>query len=150
MEEVATEEVVSLIVLETNVDDLNPEIYGYVMARAFAVGALDVFFTPIQMKKQRPGTLLRVLCRPEDAPALRQLLFRETTTLGVRQQAVERYALPRTQRAVETPYGRVRLKVAQLPEGGTKVAPEYDDCRRLARERDVPLREVYRAALVAA
>jgi hypothetical protein len=99
------------------------------------------------MKKQRPATLVRMLCHPDDAPALRRLLFRETTTLGVRQQVVERYALPRTQRTVETPYGSVRLKVAQLPEGGTKAAPEYDDCRRLARQRDVPLREIYQAAL---
>ncbi len=135
-----------MIVLETNVDDMNPEFYGYLMDRLFAAGALDVFYAPIQMKKNRPATLLRALCAPEHAEALRAILFAETTTLGVRAHPVERHCLPRTLEQVETEYGTVRVKVAQLPGGAKKAAPEYEDCRRLAEEKGVPLREVYRAA----
>lgn len=136
----------TLAVLETNVDDLNPETYDYVMARLFGAGALDVFLAPIQMKKNRPGTLLSVLCRPADAPALSGILFSETSTLGVRRHDVLRTCLPRTVRTVETPYGPIRVKVGLWGEQ-EKAAPEYEDCRRAAEAHAVPLREVYRAAL---
>ena len=139
----------TLMSLETNVDDLNPEVYDYVMARLFEAGALDVFLSPIQMKKNRPATLLRVLCQPDDADALMAILFAETSTLGVRQQVVTRHCLARTSHTVETPYGAVRVKVADLGEGRVKAAPEYGDCRRLAEASGVPLREIYRAAEVA-
>jgi hypothetical protein len=135
-----------LAVLETNIDDLNPELYEHVMERLFDAGALDVFLAPIQMKKNRPGTLLRVLCRPDDGEALTAILFEETSTLGVRSHTVDRRALPRRVRRVATPYGEVRVKVAELPDGGTKRAPEYADCRRRAQEHGVPLRAVYHAA----
>ncbi len=135
-----------LAMLETNIDDLNPEIYEYVMGRLFDAGALDVFFAPIQMKKNRPATLLRVLCRPDDVPTMTAILFAETTTLGVREQRVQRHALRRESRTVTTPYGEVRVKVATLGDGAAKAAPEYEDCRRLAAEHGIPLREVYRAA----
>jgi uncharacterized protein (TIGR00299 family) protein len=140
----------TLAMLETNIDDLNPELYDYVMARLFAANALDVFLSPIQMKKNRPATLLRVLCGPADVDALVKILFAETSTLGVRQQMVTRRCLSRSIHTVETPYGPVRVKVARWDEGGVKAAPEYDDCRRLAEERGVSLREVYRAAEQAA
>ena len=140
----------TLTSLETNVDDLNPEIYDYVMARLFDAGALDVFLSPIQMKKNRPATLVRVLCQPADADALMAILFAETSTLGVRQQLVTRHCLARTTHTVETPYGSVRVKVASLGDGQVKAAPEYEDCRRLAKASGVPLREVYRAAEEAA
>jgi uncharacterized protein (TIGR00299 family) protein len=136
----------TLTSLETNVDDLNPEIYDYVMARLFDAGALDVFLSPIQMKKNRPATLVRVLCQPADADALMAILFAETSTLGVRQQLVTRHCLARRAHTVETPYGSVRVKVASLGDGQVKAAPEYEDCRRLAEASGVPLREVYRAA----
>lgn len=136
----------TLSVLETNIDDLNPEIYEYVMGKLFEAGALDVFLAPIQMKKNRPATLLRVLCRPDDVQAMTAILFVETSTLGVREQRVARHALPRTIEHVDTPYGSVHVKVAELPDGTTKRAPEYEDCRRLAEQHGVPLREVYRAA----
>ena len=136
----------TLALLETNVDDLNPEIYEYVMARLFEAGALDVFLSPIQMKKNRPATLLRVLCRPDEAEALNSILFAETSTLGVRQQLVVRHCLARTTHTVETPYGPVRVKLAEWGDNQVKVAPEYDDCRQLAEAKGVPLREVYRAA----
>ncbi len=137
---------VYLSVLETNIDDLNPEIYEYVMGKLFAAGALDVYLSPIQMKKNRPATLLRLLCRPDDVQAMTAILFAETTTLGIREQTVIRHALPRVIEHVGTPYGPVHVKVAELPDGATKRAPEYEDCRRLAEEHGVPLREVYRAA----
>lgn len=140
----------TLAMIETNVDDLNPEIYDYVMARLFDAGALDVFLSPIQMKKNRPATLLRLLCRPDDADALMAILFAETSTLGVRQQLVTRHCLARTTHTVETPHGPVRVKVAKWGDGQIKAAPEYEDCRRLAESSRVPLREVYRAAEVAA
>jgi uncharacterized protein (TIGR00299 family) protein len=136
----------TLAMLETNIDDLNPEIYDYVMARLFDAGALDVFLSPIQMKKNRPATLLRLICRPHDADELMAILFAETSTLGIRQQWVTRRCLAREMHTVETPYGAVRVKVARWDKGQVKAAPEYDDCRRLAGSSGVPLREVYRAA----
>lgn len=136
----------TLALLESNIDDMNPELYDYVTARLFQAGALDVFLSPIQMKKNRPATLLHVLCRPEQASVLTQILFAETTTLGVRQIAATRQCLARSIQSVNTPYGPIRVKVAQLPSGGAKAAPEYDDCRRAAELRGVPLRTVYQAA----
>lgn len=140
-------QVETLTVLETNIDDLNPEIYDYVMARLFDGGALDVFLAPIQMKKNRPATLLRVLCRPEAAQTLTEILFAETSTLGVRQHLVTRHCLARSIETVETPYGPVRVKVAHLNDGRKRAAPEYEDCRRLAQVSGVPLQEIYRAAM---
>jgi hypothetical protein len=136
----------SVVVLETNIDDLNPQIYDHVMARLFMAGALDVFLSPIQMKKNRPGTLLRVICRPGDSGPLTGILLRETSTLGVRQQTMGRMSLPREFRVVTTPYGDVRIKIATLGDGTRRAAPEYDDCRRLAEATGAALREVYRAA----
>ncbi|MDF1512365.1 MAG: nickel pincer cofactor biosynthesis protein LarC, partial [Anaerolineae bacterium] len=135
-----------LTVLETNVDDLNPEFYEHVMDKLFAAGALDVFMAPIQMKKNRPATLFRVLCQPAKIKEMTDILFQETSTLGIRQHNVERHALPRTLHTVDTTYGEVRVKVAQLENDTVKSAPEYDDCRRLAEKHGVPLREVYQAA----
>ncbi len=143
-------DVAQLAVLETNIDDLNPETYDYVMERLFAAGALDVYLSPIQMKKNRPATLLRVLCKPDDVKTMTEILFAETSTLGVREQRVERHALPRSTSHVETPYGSVHVKVAELGEGKVKSAPEYEDCRRLAAAHGVPLQEVYQAAQAAA
>jgi hypothetical protein len=141
-EETVTE---TLVKLETNIDDLNPEIYEHVMARLFQGGALDVFLAPVQMKKNRPGIWLHVLCRPEDAHALEAILFAETSTLGVRREIVGRHALKRSSQHVETVYGLVKVKIAEWGEGQVKASPEYEDCRRLAEAHGVPLRDVYRA-----
>jgi uncharacterized protein (TIGR00299 family) protein len=135
----------TLIMLETNIDDLNPEIYDHVVAQLFQASALDVFLSSVQMKKNRPGTWLHVLSRAGDADALTAILFAETSTLGVRRHIVTRYALSRSIHQVATPYGPVRVKVATWDQG-YKAAPEYDDCRRLAESHRVPLRQVYRAA----
>ena len=140
-------ELETLIMLETNIDDNSAEINGYVMEQLFTSGALDVFFTPIQMKKNRPATLISILSRPEDAERLEALLFRETSTLGVRRRPVERRCLERTSEVVDTPYGPVSVKVARLPDGSSKRAPEFEDCKRAALAHGVPLRKVYLAAL---
>lgn len=136
----------SLVMLEANIDNLNPEFYEYVMNRLFEAGALDVFLSPIQMKKNRPATLLHTLCRPPQSEALADILYAETSTLGIRQSMLVRQALPRWFETVQTTFGPVRVKFARWGEGKVKFAPEYEDCRRLAGEHNVPLREVYRAA----
>ncbi len=139
-----------LLMLETNIDDLNPEVYEYVMERLFAAGARDVFLTPIHMKKNRPGILLQVLCDPGDREHLSTIIFTETSTLGLRSYAVARVALRRENASVTTSYGSVRVKIAHGPDGRITTAPEYEDCKRLAQEKNVPLKVVYEAALVAA
>ena len=140
----------SLALVETNIDDQNPQLYDYLMTRLFQAGALDVSLIPIQMKKNRPGILLRLLCPPAQVPALESILYAETSTLGVRVQTVERRSLSRLIHTVETPYGPVRVKVADLGTGQYKFAPEYEDCRKLAEQHNIPLRDVYLAAELAA
>lgn len=139
----------SLTLLETNIDDLSPEISGYVLEKAFDAGALDVWFAPIVMKKSRPAIQVSILCRPEDKERFLRLLFRETTTLGVRESAVKRHALPREIVRVETRYGAIDVKVAKFDNQFLKAAPEFEQCRAAALEFDVPLRETERAALKA-
>ena len=136
-----------LLVLETNIDDLNPEFYEHIMERVLAAGARDVFLCPIHMKKNRPGILLWVLCEVADRERLSGLLFAETSTLGIRVYPVERLALRREHKTLETRYGRVGIKLAHQPDGRIHIAPEYEDCKRCAREHDVPLSVVYEAAL---
>jgi uncharacterized protein (TIGR00299 family) protein len=139
----------TLEVLETNIDDMNPEIYGYLLERLLDAGALDATLTPIIMKKNRPAVEVSVLCSPDHAAALRDLLLRETTTLGVRTRQVTRQCLVRDVERVATPFGPVRVKVARWGDGEEKGAPEYEDCRAAALVHGVPLREVYAAALAA-
>jgi uncharacterized protein (TIGR00299 family) protein len=136
-----------IAILEANLDDLNPQIIGYIMDRAFAEGALDAFTTPVQMKKNRPGTLLTILARPENEQHLREMLFRESSTLGIRTRHEKRYALPRHHEAVATPWGEVRMKVATLAGEVAHYAPEYEDCRRIATEHHVALKTVMQEAI---
>ncbi len=136
----------TLTLLETNIDDLNPEFYEYIMHCLFEAQALDVYLTPIYMKKGRPATQLNVLCRPETISILSQIIFTETSTLGIRQHTILRHRLQREIKTVETPYGPVRIKVAYQGDQILKTAPEYEDCRRLAEEQGIALREVYQAA----
>jgi uncharacterized protein (TIGR00299 family) protein len=138
-----------LLMLETNLDDASPQILGHVMERAFELGALDCYFTSVQMKKNRPGVLLSVLCRAERRTALSELLFAETTTLGIRAYEVERRALARRIVTVETQYGPIDVKVAQLNGHLLKEMPEYEQCRQAARNANVPLRLVEEAARAA-
>jgi uncharacterized protein (TIGR00299 family) protein len=134
-------------VLEANLDDMNPQIFGYLLEKALGAGALDVFGTPVQMKKSRPGTLITILCKPEDEGRFQQMLFAETTTLGVRSHLVERHALPREVVRVETPFGEVRMKISRSADRIQHAAPEFDDCRKLAEEKNVPLQEVMEQAM---
>jgi uncharacterized protein (TIGR00299 family) protein len=136
----------NVVVIETNVDDMNPQAYESVMNRAFAAGALDCYFTPVQMKKNRPGVLLTVLCEPDRVDLIAHMLLIDTTSFGVRYYDARRRVLERRIESVETAYGSVRVKVAV--EGGRALhfQPEYDDCARLANEAGVPLLEVQAAA----
>ncbi|OFW11277.1 MAG: TIGR00299 family protein [Acidobacteria bacterium RIFCSPLOWO2_02_FULL_59_13] len=138
-----------LVMLEANVDDMNPQLCGFFAERAFSLGALDVFFSPVQMKKNRPGVLLSVLCRPEQRDAVTELFFEETTTLGVRGHEVFRRALEREWMPVATPYGEVRVKVSRQDGHIQNFSPEFEDCRRLAAESDVPLKKVLQEATFA-
>jgi uncharacterized protein (TIGR00299 family) protein len=136
-----------IAVVEANLDDMNPQIYGYFLEKALGAGALDVYTTPVQMKKNRPGTLLTVLCKPQDTNALMTLIFAETTTFGVRTYRAQRRVLPREWVSVATDYGDVRIKVSRVNGRILHVAPEFEDCRKLAAEKDVPLQRVIAAAL---
>jgi uncharacterized protein (TIGR00299 family) protein len=139
----------TITVLEANLDDLNPQVFGYVMDRLFEEGALDAFAMPVQMKKNRPGTLMTVLCKPEDAGKLTQIIFTETTTLGVRRRDEMRQTLARRWESVGTPWGEVRIKIASMDGAVTNYAPEYEDCRRIAAEHHVPLKTVMGGAVEA-
>ncbi len=143
----ATGNVERVLVVECEIDDMNPQIFGSVMEDLLAAGALDVYYTPIQMKKSRPATLLTVIGRPDDREALAAILFRETTTLGLRYQEMHREALERETISVATALGSVRMKVARRNGRVTNAAPEFDDCARIARERAVPIKEVQAAAM---
>jgi uncharacterized protein (TIGR00299 family) protein len=138
-----------MIQLETNIDDMNPQFYGYLMEKLFAAGARDVYLTPIQMKKNRPGTLLAVIALRRDEAALAELLLRESTTLGLRVQAIERYAAQREFKKVETVYGTLTVKQKVLNGKVIQSVPEYDECVRLAKDSSVSLAEIYKAAHIA-
>lgn len=130
-------------------DDATPQVLAHAMELALEHGALDAMAAPVTMKKGRLGTLLTVLCRPQDEEALERLLFRETTTLGIRRREEERVVLEREFVTVETLYGRIRIKIASARDEILNAMPEYEDCRRAAREHDVPLRVAMEAARLA-
>jgi len=136
--------------LETNLDDLVPEHFAFLMERLFEAGALDVSLQPLQMKKNRPGILVRVLVRPSEKTAVAHRLLAESSAIGVRVSEMDRFVLPREQRRVTTRYGRIGVKAVWDPEGRETVSAEVDDCARAARRHGVPLREVVRAAEEAA
>lgn len=138
----------TITVIEANLDDLSPQVLGHVMEKALAAGALDLFYTPVQMKKNRPGVLLTLLCQPADRARMCELLFRETTTLGLRYRTEQREILQREFVTVATPYGSIRIKLAKNAAGRVvNAAPEYEDCRAAAEAQLVALREVQTAAL---
>ena len=139
----------TIAVLETNLDDTSPEILGHFFQTALAAGALDVFQSPVLMKKNRPGVLLTVLCREDQADQFSELMLRETSAFGVRRSLAERRKVRRELRAVPTPYGDVTVKLGWLDGRRAQVAPEFESCKKLAMERNVPLAEIYRAALAA-
>jgi len=137
----------TITVLEANLDDLSPQVLAYAAEKLLADGALDVFSIPVQMKKGRPGSLLTVLCKPEDADRLTKLVFAETTTLGVRRREEQRQALARRWETVQTSWGDVRIKIASMNGSISNYAPEYEDCRALAEANSVPLKLVIDEAM---
>jgi uncharacterized protein (TIGR00299 family) protein len=139
----------TIAVLEANLDDLNPQVFGYVVERLLEAGALDTFALPVQMKKNRPGMLLTVLAKPEDAARLTQIIFMETSTLGVRRREEQRQTLARKWITVGTRWGDVRLKIGSLNGTVTNYAPEYEDCKKIAAEHHVPLKSVMNEAMEA-
>jgi pyridinium-3,5-bisthiocarboxylic acid mononucleotide nickel chelatase len=134
------------IIVSTNIDDMNPEFYDYVMERLFGAGAHDVWLTPIQMKKTRPGTVVNALCAPKDATTIKRILIEETSTFGLRTSMVMKKAIEREVIEVETPWGKVRVKVGRESNHITSVSPEFSDCARIAGEQRVPVKEVFRKA----
>jgi uncharacterized protein (TIGR00299 family) protein len=145
--EVSSAAVEEIAILEANLDDMNPQLVGYITELALSNGALDAFTAPVQMKKNRPGTLLTVLVQPEDEHKLRTLIFRESSTLGIRVRRERRYALPRHHESVSTKWGEIRMKVAVSNGTVSQYAPEYEDCRRIAAEQHLPLKTVMQEAI---
>jgi uncharacterized protein (TIGR00299 family) protein len=137
----------TIAVLEANLDDLSPQVLAYAMERLLAEGALDVFSVPVQMKKSRPGALLTVLAKIGDANRLTRLIFAETTTLGVRRREEQRQTLSRRWETVDTTWGPVRIKIANVNGSVSNYAPEYEDCRTLAETQHIPLRTVMQEAI---
>ena len=132
-----------IMILETNIDDMNPELFGFLMERLFADGALDVYWLPVHMKKNRPGTLIQVLCEDAVKDQLIQRLLSETTSLGVRYYKAARKLLAREPLTVHTSFGEIQVKRVKNPDGSQRLIPEYDICRQIALERNLPLRVVY-------
>jgi uncharacterized protein (TIGR00299 family) protein len=128
-----------MLVIETNIDDMNPQFFEHVMDRLFAGGARDVFFSPIQMKKNRPAVLVRVIAELQDRDRLAKILFEETTTIGLRYHSVGRIILNRTEATVRTRFGDVKVKIFQEPGGEKRITPEYDELKRIAIEKKIPL-----------
>jgi pyridinium-3,5-bisthiocarboxylic acid mononucleotide nickel chelatase len=139
----------TVVVIETEIDDMNPQIFGLLIDKLMGAGALDVYYTPIQMKKNRPGTLLSILAPPEAREHLTSIVFRETTTIGVRFTEAKRECLDRETIAVETEFGPVTVKVARRNGEILNASPEFEDCARIAAERDRPVKEVQAAAMKA-
>jgi uncharacterized protein (TIGR00299 family) protein len=132
-----------VVVIETNIDNMNPEIYEYLMEVLFKKGALDVSLIPVQMKKNRPGIIIKIIAYEKDKWELIKLIFKETTTLGIRCYSVERFKLNLKSKKKKTPWGDVRIKIIEKPHGGVEYSPEYEDCKKIARQRNVPLKKVF-------
>ena len=145
----ATQSTMAVTVLACEIDDMSPQLFGALMDRLYTAGALDVFYQPVQMKKNRPGTLMTVVCRPQDRVTLSDLVFRETTTIGIRVQEMRRDCLDRAHVPVTTPWGEVRIKVARRDGRVLNAQPEFDDVARAAAAHDVPVKTVHAHALKA-
>jgi uncharacterized protein (TIGR00299 family) protein len=139
-----------IAVLETNLDDINAEILGHFLEKALAAGALDVFHTPVQMKKNRPGVLLTVLCAETDADKFAELILRETTAFGVRRHLAERRKLRREFAGVKTPSGKITVKIGRLGGKVIQAAPEFESCKKLAARAKIPLKQIYEMAVKSA
>jgi len=132
-----------IVLLETTIDDMNPQIYGYVMDKLFELGALDVYFTPVYMKKNRPGIVMSVITKVEDEENIVETIFKETTTIGIRRFDIKRYELQRQIERVSTSFGTVRFKISKYKGEVVNISPEFEDLKKIAKENDLPLKEVY-------
>ncbi len=130
-------------VIETNIDDMNPQLYDHVMDRLFEAGARDVFLSSIQMKKNRPATLLTVICAPSSRDSLAKIIFEETSTIGIRSYPVSRMILKRETKRVKTRFGEVMVKIVEQPDGSTRATPEYDDLKRIATAKKLPFKVIH-------
>ncbi|RJR50173.1 MAG: nickel pincer cofactor biosynthesis protein LarC [Desulfobacteraceae bacterium] len=139
----SAEDTETVIVMEANLDDINPEWLGFLMDRLFRAGALDVVFVPVQMKKNRPGTAIQVIGRPEHKDLLTEIIFSESTTLGIRFRFGERKTLKRSPAELDSPWGRLNVKKIERPDGSSLLLPEFESCRTIAEERNIPLQEIY-------
>lgn len=137
----------TVTIIETTIDDMNPELYGHIMDKLFEAGAIDVFLTPVYMKKNRPGILLTITSSLPDHQSLLEIIFKESSTLGIRIRQDKKYMLARESRTIETPYGNVRMKLGFYEEKIYNMAPEYEDCRTLAEKNKLPLKQIYQEAL---
>jgi uncharacterized protein (TIGR00299 family) protein len=133
----------TVIILESNLDDTSPEWLGFLMGRLLEAGALDVTFCPVQMKKNRPGVLLQVVGKPHQKDLLMEMIFRESTTLGVRFMYSQRKTLERSLKEVDSPWGKMMIKKVVLPEGSLRLLPEYEACRTIAEKKGIPIRDIY-------
>ena len=133
----------TVVVMEANVDDTNPEWLGFLMERLFSAGALDVLFCPVQMKKGRPAVLIQVIGKPHQKDRLMEILFQESTTLGVRYQMMQRKILAREEAEIDSPWGKMKVKKISRPDGLFQLLPEYDSCRKIALEKGLPIKDVY-------
>lgn len=136
-----------LTVLSCNIDDFNPQNYEYITEKLFKAGALDVWLTPIYMKKSRCANTLSVLTRPENKEICLDIIFAETTTLGIREEIITRYSLDRKFKTVDTPYGKISCKIAQKGDKILNISAEYEDCKKAAQKYSVPLKKVQQTAL---
>jgi len=134
----------TVVILEANLDDTNPEWFGFLMDRLFEAGALDVVFCPIQMKKNRPGVLIQVMGKPHQQETFMDILFKESSTLGVRFRYSQRKVLDRSFLELESPWGKIKAKKVLRPGGSFEIMPEYEVCRKIAEEKGLPLKEIYR------
>jgi uncharacterized protein (TIGR00299 family) protein len=132
-----------MLMIETNIDDMNPQFYDHVMEQLFAAGARDVFLEPIQMKKNRPGTLLRVIAEPRDREKLARIIFYETSTIGIRSYPIDRIILQRESKKIKTRYGEVAVKIVEQPDGRKRTMPEYDDIKRIAAAKKLPIKLIH-------
>jgi len=141
-EDVKDVEMEQVAVIETNIDDMNPQIYDYIIQKALDIGALDIFLTSVQMKKNRSGKLVRIICPPKMVETFATFLLRETTTIGLRWRVENRIKAHRTIKAIDTQYGLIHFKVAEISNETVNISPEYEDCKRVALEKGVPLKKV--------
>jgi uncharacterized protein (TIGR00299 family) protein len=137
------QQVETVVILEANLDDTNPEWLGFLMDQLFEAGALDVVFYPIQMKKNRPGILIQTMGKPSQKDVLMDILFRESTALGIRFRYSQRKVLQRSQVEIDSPWGKMKVKEVLRPDGSRSFLPEYEACRKIAEEKKIPIKEIY-------